>query len=230
MLRSKIAITSALTTLALATVAIPVTARMHSTKVEAGLCLTEGGGRFVGIPDFPGEKVDRRLLRDVKLLERRYKIFVTDGYSTDAVHAANGEHPIGLALDIVPNKAEGGSWADIDKLAAWAEPRQNQPISPFRWVGYDGDAGHGRGHHLHLSWEHSATRAGKPAESVYTLRCPERGPKRGGGSGETGGDKPDRPPAPSGGTEAGEPPPPAPSGGTKPKLAPVVAERAGADT
>ncbi len=152
-------------------------------KVEAGLCLTEGGGRFVDIPGFPGEKIDRRLLRDVKLLERHYKIFVTDGYSSDPVHSANGEHPIGLALDIVPNKAEGGSWADIDKLAAWAEPRQNQPISPFRWVGYDGDADHGRGHHLHLSWEHSATKAGKPAESVYTLRCPERGPKRGGGSG-----------------------------------------------
>jgi hypothetical protein len=145
------------------------------------------------------------------------------------VHSANGEHPLGLALDIVPNKAASGSWADIDELAAWAEPRQNQPISPFRWVGYDGDANHGRGHHLHLSWEHSAAKFGKPAGSVYTLRCPERGPKRGDGSGDPDDDKPDRPPAPSGGTEAGEPPPPAPSGGTKPKLAPVVTERGGAD-
>jgi hypothetical protein len=99
-------------------------------------------------------------------------------------------------------------------------------------VGYDGDAGHGRGHHLHLSWEHSATKAGKPAESVYTMRCPKGRPKRGDGSGDSDGDKPDRPhrpPAPSGGTEAGEPPPPTPSGGTKPRLAPVVAERGGID-
>ena len=29
-----------------------------------------------------------------------------------------GEHPIGLALDIVPDKAAGGSWSDITRLAA----------------------------------------------------------------------------------------------------------------
>ena len=31
-----------------------------------------------------------------------------------------------------------------------------RPALPFRWVGYDGDAGHGCGHHLHLSWNHAA--------------------------------------------------------------------------
>ena len=41
------------------------------------------------------------------------------------VHTANGEHPLGLAVDLVPGP--GGSWDDIDRLAAWAEPRQNQP-------------------------------------------------------------------------------------------------------
>ncbi len=44
----------------------------------------------------------------------------------DDVHSINGEHPVGLALDIVPNKAAGGSWNDIDRLAgvggAEAEP------------------------------------------------------------------------------------------------------------
>ena len=29
------------------------------------------------------------------------------------------------------------------------------PRPPFRWVGYDGDAGHGCGNHLHLSWNHA---------------------------------------------------------------------------
>ena len=237
MLRTKIAFTSALALVAVAAIAVPVTARMKSTKIEPGLCLTEGGGRFVDIPGFQGERIDRRLLRDVKYLERRFKIFVTDGFSTDPVHSANGEHPIGLALDIAPDKARGGSWADIDRLAEWAEPRQNDPIQPFRWVGYDGDAGHGRGHHLHLSWSHSPARFGKPAESVYTLKCPKRKPKRGHGSSGGGApDKPGKPQAPvkpeppSGGTEAGEAaPPPPPSGGTTPKLAPVVAERGGAD-
>ena len=145
---------------------------MESTKLAPKLCETTGGGKFVDIPGFPGERIDRRLLRDVRWLVRRYNIFVTDGYSTDPVHSANGEHPLGLALDIVPNKAAGGSWADITRLAKWAEPSQDRPRAPFRWVGYDGDSGHGRGHHLHLSWNHSMSKPRRPAPTVYTIRCP----------------------------------------------------------
>ena len=231
-IRTKIAIAIAIGVVALAGLTLPAAAKMKSTKVDGGLCLTEGGGRFVDIPAFAGEMIDRRLLRDIKHLRRKYKIFVTDGYSQDAVHSANGEHPIGLALDIVPDKASGGTWADVDALAAWAEPKQNQPIAPFRWVGYDGDAGHGRGDHLHLSWSHSETKPGHPAKSVYTLRCPKKGPKRDdGASGSGGGDKPDadKPGPPSGGTEPGSGSSSGPSGGTAPKLAPVVAERGGVD-
>lgn len=160
----------------------PSQARMASQKLSRNVCLTTGGGKFVDIPGFPGERIDRRLLNDIKYLEKRYKIFVTDGLSEDPVHAATGEHPIGLALDIVPNAAAGGTWSDVDALAAYAEPTQNSPISPFRWVGYDGDAGHGRGHHLHLSWNHSETKPGVPAASVYTLRCPGSAPPNGGGN------------------------------------------------
>jgi hypothetical protein len=158
--------------LALATAGLASKKRMHSTKIGPNLCETSYGGKFVDIPGFPGEKLDRRLLTDVKYLQRKYKIFVTDGYSMSDVHASNGEHPIGLALDIVPDKANGGRWRDIDRLAKWAEPRQNHPREPFRWVGYDGDANHGRNHHLHLSWSHSDTKPGRPAMTVYTLRCP----------------------------------------------------------
>ena len=103
---------------------------------------------------------------------RRYKIFITDGYATSG-HAPNGEHPIGLALDIVPNKAAGGSWRKVTRLARWAEPSQNNPRAPFRWVGYKGDSGHGRGDHLHLSWMHSKTPPKTPAEIVYTRFCPD---------------------------------------------------------
>jgi len=147
-------------------------AKMSSTKISPTLCETTGGGKFVAIPGFKGEMIDRRLLTDIRWIERRYPIFITDGYSMSDVHAENGEHPIGLALDIVPNKAEGGTWADITALAKWAEPKQNQPRAPFRWVGYNGDEGHGRGNHLHLSWSHSETTAGKPAKLVDTIRCP----------------------------------------------------------
>jgi hypothetical protein len=146
--------------------------RMVSTKLGPRLCETVGGGKFVDIPEFPGERIDRRLLTDLGWLEAKYKVFVTDAYSMDSVHATNGEHPIGLAADLVPNKAAGGTWNDIDRLAAWAEPTQNNPRAPFRWVGYNGDAGHGRGNHLHLSWNHSTTKPGIPATTVDTIFCP----------------------------------------------------------
>jgi len=168
-------------------------AGMSSQRLGPDLCETNGGARIVGIPGFPGETIDRRLLNDIKVLERRYKIFVTDGHSDDAVHAANGEHPLGLALDIVPNAARGGTWRDINALAAWAEPRQDRPIAPFRWVGYNGDAGHGTGHHLHLSWNHSETKPGVSPATVYTLRCPSAKLPAGGGGTADGSGKPDPP-------------------------------------
>jgi len=43
---------------------------------------------------------------------------------------------------------------------------QNEPILPFRWVGYEGDAGHGCGNHLHLSWNHAAAPPSTLAEWV----------------------------------------------------------------
>jgi len=160
--------------LALAVVAVSAaSAEMKTFKLSNHLCRTTGGGRFVPIPDFPGEKIDRRLLPDISWMERRFKIFITDGYSTDPVHAPNGEHPIGLATDIVPNTEEGGTWTKVGNLAKLAEPKQDEPIPPWRWVGWNGDAGHGRGDHLHLSWSHSVTEPRDPARVVYTRKCPE---------------------------------------------------------
>ncbi len=142
----------------------------ESTKVDAHLCKTVGGGKFVRIPGFPGEKIDRRLLPDIRWMVEKYDIFITDGYSLDPVHAADGEHPIGLAIDIVPDKS--GSWREVTKLALLAEPKQGRTVAPFRWVGYSGDANHGPHNHLHLSWMHSETKPGKPARVVYTRICP----------------------------------------------------------
>jgi hypothetical protein len=162
--------------------AAPSAAKMKSVEISNKVCQTTGGGKVVKIPGFPGERIDKRLLKDIRFLERKYKIFITDGYSTDPVHSANGEHPRGVALDIVPNFSAGGNWNDIDKLAKWAEPKQNQPRSPFRWVGYNGDAHHGRGHHLHLSYSHTGAPFGKTPKTVYTVKCPT----------PNGGEEPDR--------------------------------------
>jgi hypothetical protein len=178
---------------------LPVAAigEMTSTRLGPRLCETTGGGRFVKIPGFPGERIDRRLLTDIEFLLEKYKhkIFITDGYSTDPVHTRNGEHPIGLALDIIPDFSRTEKWRKVSRLAKWAEPEPDGPRPPFRWVGYNGDVNHGRGNHLHLSWSHSATRPEKPARTVYTIKCPEA-------------------------VDELEPPPvePLPSGGTNPKI------------
>jgi hypothetical protein len=154
--------------------AVAAPAKMTTTELAGKLCFVKGGGRFVDIPEFPGEMIDRRLLRDINFLERRWDIFITDGYSTAKYHERKGEHPIGLALDIVPQPGPEGSWKKISRLAKWAEPKQNQPRPPFRWVGYNGDKNHGRGDHLHLSWSHSETKPKHEARTVYTLQCPHR--------------------------------------------------------
>jgi hypothetical protein len=196
----------------------PAGAAMKSTALADGTCETLGGGRIVAIPGFPGERIDRRLLTDIRWLRRRYPIFITDGFSRDPVHAANGEHPLGLALDIVPDTERGGTWADVTALARWAEPRRDRPRAPFRWIGYNGDSGHGRGHHLHLSWNHSMTRPGKRPRAVYTLRCPVPQPVP-------------VPDPPEGGTEPApvpEPPPPQPpTGGVGAKPGHAVIETGG---
>src|SRR5215211_5471163 len=161
----------AVTAGAIALAASPA-AGMRSEKIAPHLCKTVNGGRFVGIPSFPGERIDRRLLPDIRWMKRRFDVFITDGYSLDPAHARRGEHPIGLATDIVPNRAVGGSWREIGELARRAEPKQDQPRPPWRWVGWNGDPGHGRGKHLHLSWMHSPTRPRDPARVVYTRKCP----------------------------------------------------------
>lgn len=120
------------------------------------------------IPHEEGDMVDRRILPDLRWIAKRFPIVVTDGYSGPLpngehagchdCHVHNSDHYNGLAVDIVPPNDSGScdaAWNGIARLAHWAEPVQNRPRPPFRWVGYDGDAGHGCGNHLHLSWNHA---------------------------------------------------------------------------
>jgi hypothetical protein len=131
-----------------------------------------GPGKIVpipaSIPHAEGDMVDRRIIPNLRWIAQRYPIYVTDGYSGPlpngehagcyGCHVKNSDHYNGLAVDIVPLEASSkcdAKWTAITRLALWAEPEQNKPRAPFRWVGYDGDAGHGCGHHLHLSWNHA---------------------------------------------------------------------------
>jgi hypothetical protein len=131
------------------------------------------------IPHEEGDMVDRRIVPDLRWIAARFPIYVTDGYSgplpdgehvgCNNCHVKDSDHYNGLAVDIVPLNGSGkcdDSWAGITRLAHWAEPVQNRPRAPFRWVGYDGDFGHGCGNHLHLSWEHATAPMFQLAEWV----------------------------------------------------------------
>ena len=131
------------------------------------LLVKTGGGRFVPIPGQGGGRVDRRILPGVLYVIRRYRVRIGDGFALGGNHSARGEHPLGLAVDIYPGP--GGSWREVSRLARWAEPRQNRPRPPFRWVGYQGDYNHGPGNHLHLSWQHSRGRWGRAVRHVWVF-------------------------------------------------------------
>jgi hypothetical protein len=162
------------------------------------------------VPHEAGDMVDQRIVPDLRWIAQRYPIYVTDGYSgplpngehtgCDNCHVRGSDHYNGLAVDLVPLNGDGrcdATWTAITRLAHWAEPVQNKPRLPFRWVGYDGDAGHGCGNHLHLSWNHALAPQFQLAEWVVVFPVSFTGvlpAKRG---------KAKTPPAP----------PPAPSGG-----------------
>jgi len=135
-----------------------------------------GGGGLVPVPGQTWARVDRRILPGVLYLIRRYHVRIDEGYGTVG-HEPFGEHPLGLAVDIEPGA--GGTWADVSRLARWAEPRQNRPRFPFRWVGWNGDYNHGHpsvckprlgcAPHLHLSWSHTSTRPRHVARTVWVF-------------------------------------------------------------
>lgn len=131
------------------------------------------------VPHEEGDMVDSRIVPDLRWIAQRFPIYVTDGYSgplpngehvgCHGCHVKHSDHYNGLAVDVVPVNGDGKcdtTWRGITRLAKWAEPLQNRPVAPFRWVGYDGDAGHGCGNHLHLSWEHAAAPQFQLAEWV----------------------------------------------------------------
>lgn len=174
------------------------------------------------IPHEEGDMVDRRIVPNLRWIAQRYPIYVSDGYSgplpngehvgCHGCHVKHSDHYNGLAVDIVPLESSprcDSHWSAITRLARWAEPRQNRPVLPFRWVGYNGDAGHGCGHHLHLSWNHAPARQFELAEwvEVFPVNSTEVS--------EHPRDKqppaPKAPPGPSGGISQ------APTGGISPR-------------
>ena len=173
--------------------AVPLASALRETPGRTHI--NDNDGRFVRIPDtvphVEGAYIDKRIKRNLVWLARHFRIYVTEGFAgrlpngnkvgCPQCHVTHSEHKIGLAVDIVPlhNDYTGKCnrrWKSVTKLAHWAEPHQNQPLPPFRWVGYDGDEDHGCGNHLHLSWNHhDRYRKYKPSRWVEVFRVRHRG-------------------------------------------------------
>ncbi len=134
----------------------------------------------------PGEECDSRIVPDVVYLARRFGLVVTDCYGI-APHAADGEHPLGSAIDAVPRD---GNWARTQSAAealGWhsscglsgVAPACARP--PFRFIGYNGYPGHGdpehclcgESAHIHLSWLSSAS-PGQPEYGFHYSYFPPR--------------------------------------------------------
>lgn len=171
------------------------------------------------IPHEEGDMVDRRIVANLRWIASRFPIYVTDGYSgplPDGEHAGchgchvkRSDHYNGLAVDIVPlhwSSRCDRHWRGITRLARWAEPRQGHPAAPFRWVGYNGDSGHGCGDHLHLSWEHAQAQPFQLAEwvEIFPVRRNEIGAR-------SPAPIPKPPPAPQGGVSRAQ------TGGVSPR-------------
>jgi hypothetical protein len=164
------------------------------------------------IPHEEGDMVDKRILPDLRWIAKRYPIYVTDGYSgplpngehvgCNRCHVRGSDHYNGLAVDVVPLGGDGecdSTWTAITRLAHWAEPVQNHPRAPFRWVGYDGDAGHGCGNHLHLSWNHASAAEYQLAAWVEVFPVTLTGVKPSTRGKQAAPSTPKAPPGPSGG-------------------------------
>jgi hypothetical protein len=142
------------------------------------------------VPHQEGAMIDSRIVPDLRWIAAHFPIYVSEGYSgplpnggyagCHGCHVKHSDHYNGLAVDIVPlhwSARCDANWRGVTRLAHWAEPRQNQPVPPFRWVGYEGDAGHGCGNHLHLSWEHAPAPRFQLAEWVEVFPVnPETAP------------------------------------------------------
>ena len=130
------------------------------------------GDWLAPVPGFPGERCDRRIVADVVLLTRGYGLNLTDCFGGPP-HDSRGEHPLGLAADLVPVDGDWNRTLALARAAGWSPACAASGCAgrgPFRVVLYNGFPGHGDpAHtdtpHLHLSWQHSPappfTRAGE---------------------------------------------------------------------
>jgi hypothetical protein len=152
------------------------------------------GAWLAALPDAPSIRCDSRIVGDIEALTRSYGVWATACFG-GAPHATDGEHPLGLAVDLVPGD---GDWARTARLArdfGWSPSCAAAGCSdtgPFRVVLYNGyprhgDPAHSSTPHLHLSWEHAPAPPFTRAEWVRTLLAPAPAVSRPASRGAEGG-------------------------------------------
>jgi hypothetical protein len=141
--------------------------------------LPADGGWLAEVPGAPGERCDRRIVADVVMLLSRFGLRLTDCYG-GAPHDRDGEHPLGLATDLVPKDADWDRTLSLAEAYGWAPACAAAGCpgrGPFRVILYNGYPGHGDpAHssipHLHLSWQHAPAEPFTAAAWVRVLLAP----------------------------------------------------------
>jgi hypothetical protein len=160
-----------------ATTAAPPNANVPTTLVPAE------GTWLADIPGMPGERCDRRIVPDVVMLIRTFGVRVSDCYG-GAPHDTDGEHPLGLAADLVPIDGDWDRTLRLARAYGWDPSCASTGCGgrgPFRVVLYNGYPGHGDpAHssqpHLHLSWSHAPAAPFTRARWVRVLTSPTAAP------------------------------------------------------
>jgi hypothetical protein len=144
----------------------------------------------------PGTSVrcDARIVDDVLYLVRRFTLTVTACFAATG-HAIGGEHPLGLAIDVVPADGDWNYTSAAARSFGWSPACAaigcaESVTPPMRVVLYNGYPGHGDpahcrspacAPHLHLSWAHASAEPLTPATWVATLLRQQRLARRAGG-------------------------------------------------
>jgi Transglycosylase SLT domain len=145
-----------------------------ASRVEAG-----AGGWLAAVPGFPGERCDARIVPDVVALTAEFGLRLTACFGGPP-HAVDGEHPLGLAADLVPVDGDWNRTLRLAETFGWSPSCATSGCSgrgPFRVILYNGYPGHGDpAHsatpHLHLSWQHAPAAPFSRAAWVRVLLTP----------------------------------------------------------
>jgi hypothetical protein len=148
---------------------------------EQGVRRVPFDGRWLAAVPGAGVRCDARIVDELVALLERFGLTATACFAATG-HAVGGEHPLGLAVDLVPRDGDWSRTLAAARSFGWSPSCATHGCAgvvraPMRVVLYNGYPGHGDpahcpapgcGAHLHLSWLHGAAAPLTPAPWVAT--------------------------------------------------------------